>query len=125
MRLVRPRLLRWQWSDYSAKHRDRTNLLLHIVAVPLFEVASIALLVGIVIGSGRAAGLALAGIVAAIVIQGRGHRREREVPTPFAGPIDFVSRFVAEQWVTFTRFVLTGGWSRNLSRRPGSRSEPS
>src|SRR5438094_7991213 len=35
-------------------------------------------------------------MVAAIVIQGRGHRREREAPTPFAGPIDFVSRFVAE-----------------------------
>ena len=61
-------------------------------------------------------GLALVGMVAAVVIQGRGHRREHETPTPFAGPIDFVSRFFAEQWVTFPRFVLSGGWSRNLAR---------
>jgi len=59
MRLVRPRLLQWQWSDYPAKHRDRTNLVLHIFAVPLFDVATIALIVGVAVGSGRAAGLAL------------------------------------------------------------------
>jgi phage terminase small subunit len=122
MRLVRPRLLEWQWSDYSAKHRDRTNLLLHIVAVPLFEVATIALIVGTATGSGRVAGLALAGLVASVLIEARGHRREPEVPAPFAGPIDFVSRFVAEQWVTFPRFVLSGGWARNLRHPAGPRS---
>src|SRR5438128_12511307 len=99
MNLVRPRLLHWQWSDYSMKHRDRTNLLLHIVAVPLFQIATIALIVGVAVRSGGLVGIALAAMVAAIVIQGRGHRREREAPTPFAGPIDFVSRFVAEQWI--------------------------
>ena len=114
MRLVRPRLLQWQWSDYSAKHRDRANLVLHIVAVPLFDVATIALIVGVAVGYGSAAGLGLLGIVAAIALEGRGHRREHETPTPFAGPIDFASRFFVEQWITFPRFVLTGGWARNL-----------
>jgi len=33
-------LLRWQWSDYAAKHRSRANLLIHIVAVPLFQVGT-------------------------------------------------------------------------------------
>jgi Protein of unknown function (DUF962) len=125
MNLVRPRLLHWQWSDYSMKHRDRTNLLLHIVAVPLFQIATIALIVGVAVRSGGLVGIALAAMVAAIVIQGRGHRREREAPTPFAGPIDFVSRFVAEQWITFPRFVFWGGWSRNLAGSPRSRSKPS
>ncbi len=122
MGLVRPRLLEWQWSDYSVKHQDRTNLLLHIFAVPLFEIAVIALIVGLATGSGRAVGLAVVGMVAAVAIQGRGHRREHEAPTPFAGAIDFVSRFVAEQWITFPRFVLSGGWARNLarSRAPGA-----
>jgi Protein of unknown function (DUF962) len=120
MGLVRPRLLEWQWSDYSAKHRDRTNLLLHIFAVPLFEIAVIALIIELASGSGRAIGLALVGMAAAVVIQGRGHRREHETPTPFAGPIDFVSRFFAEQWITFPRFVLSGGWSRNLGRSHSS-----
>ena len=107
------------------KHRDRTNLLLHIVAVPLFQIATIALIVGVAVRSGVLVGIALAAMVAAIVIQGRGHRQEREAPTPFAGPIDFVSRFVAEQWITFPRFVFWGGWSRNLAGSPRSRSEPS
>jgi hypothetical protein len=120
MGLVRPHLLEWQWSDYSAKHRNRTNLLLHIFAVPLFEIAGVALIVGLAAGSGRAMGLALVGMVAAVVIQGRGHRREHETPTPFAGPIDFVTRFFVEQWITFPRFVLSGGWSHNLGRSRSS-----
>ena len=37
--VIRPSLLAWQWSDYVAKHRDRSNLLIHIVAVPLFQLA--------------------------------------------------------------------------------------
>ena len=54
--MIRPRLLAWQWSDYAPKHRDRGNLLTHIVVV---------------------------------------------------------SRFFAEQWITFPRFVLSGGWQTN------------
>jgi uncharacterized membrane protein YGL010W len=34
--MIRPNLLAWQWRDYPAKHRDRVNLVLHLVAVPLF-----------------------------------------------------------------------------------------
>ena len=49
----------------------------------------------------------------------RNRRRERETPVPFDGAVDFVSRFVAEQWVTFPRFVLSGGWYRNLTGRGG------
>lgn len=114
--MVRPDLLAWQWSDYVAKHRDRGNLLIHIVAVPLFQAATLALLYAVVT---RSVGLALAAgvaMVAALVLQGRGHRREAEAPAPFAGPADFVSRFVVEQWITFPRFVLSGAWSANLAR---------
>ena len=60
--MIRPRLLEWQWSDYSAKHRDRINLLLHIAAVPLFQIATIVLVVAVVTGSGYAAGLGCLGI---------------------------------------------------------------
>ena len=34
-------LLDWQWSHYPENHRNRTNLLIHIVAVPLFWVGAI------------------------------------------------------------------------------------
>jgi hypothetical protein len=115
-------VLAWQWSDYPSKHRDRTNLLLHIVAVPLFQVGTLALLYGIVARSPLAAVVGIAGLAVSIALEGRGHRLEAEAPVPFDGPRDFVRRFVAEQWVTFPRFVLSGGWYRNLrAATPGGR----
>jgi len=115
--MIRAHLLAWQWSDYVAKHRDRGNLMIHIVAVPLFQVATL-VLIGAVLGrSVTAAVIAVGAMVVALVLQGRGHRREAEAPTPFAGAADFMSRFVVEQWITFPRFVLTGAWSRSFRAR--------
>src|SRR2546425_13171110 len=101
--MIRPRLLEWQWSDYSAKHRDRINLLLHIVAVPLFQNAPIVLVVAVVTGSRYAAGLGCLGIGGAVGVQGRGHRRERERAAPLSRAARFVRRFVAEQWGPLSR----------------------
>ena len=112
--MIRQRLLDWQWSDYSAKHRSRTNLLLHIVAVPLFQVSSLVLVGTAIAHSGVGMGLGVLGMVGGLIIQGRGHRGEREAPVPFDGAADFVSRFLVEQWVTFPRFFLSGAWRRNL-----------
>jgi uncharacterized membrane protein YGL010W len=111
---MRARLLAWQWSDYSAKHRDRGNLLLHIVVVPLFQLGTLALIYGAVAGRFGVAALGVAAMVVSIVMQGRGHRRERETPTAFSGTDDVVTRLLVEQWVTFPRFVLSGQWYRNL-----------
>jgi phage terminase small subunit len=115
--MIRPNLLAWQWNDYAAKHRDRANLLLHLVAVPLFQVGTLLLAAAALRRSGLGAALALGCLAVAVAVEGRGHARERETPTPFAGPLDFVSRFVAEQWITFPRFVLTGAWSRGFRAR--------
>jgi len=119
---MRARLLAWQWSDYAVKHRDRGNLLLHVFAVPLFLGCTLALVAALVARHGTATVLALAGLGVSVLLQGRGHRREREAPTPFDGAGDFVTRFVVEQWVTFPRFVLSGGWLRNFGRARGESS---
>ena len=37
-----------------------------------------------------------------------------QAPMPFSGPDDVVTRLLVEQWVTFPRFVFSGGWYRNL-----------
>src|SRR2546425_4270348 len=73
--MIRPRLLEWQWSDYSAKHRDRINLLLHIVAVPLFPIATIVLVVAVVTGSGYSAGPRRLGLRGPGFVQRRRHPR--------------------------------------------------
>jgi len=112
--MIRPNLLAWQWDDYAAKHRDRVNLLVHLVAVPLFQAGTLLLLVGAGTRSALGIGIGLGCLAAGVLIEGRGHAREREAPAPFDGPLDFASRFVVEQWITFPRFVLSGAWRRNF-----------
>src|SRR3989304_3726663 len=91
--MLRPRLLEWQWSDYSAKHRNRANLLVHIVAVPLFQSGTVTRAYAAIRVSAAAGALAAACMVATLLAQGRGHRLERETPTPVDGPAHFVRRF--------------------------------
>jgi Protein of unknown function (DUF962) len=115
--MIRQRLFESQWSDYAAKHQNRLNLLLHIVTVPLFQVGTLSLACALVTLSGAAAVVGVVCMVGPLAAQGRGHKLEPETPVPFDGPSDFLSRFFAEQWVTFPRFVLSGGWYRNLTSR--------
>jgi hypothetical protein len=104
-------LLRWQWSLYPAAHRDRRNLALHAATSPIFLAGTIALVVSPVAGAAAAIGGAAA-MLAAMLAQGRGHKLEKSAPAPFLGPGDVVKRFFLEQWVTFPRYVLSGGFSK-------------
>lgn len=107
-------LLQWQWDGYPRYHQSRTNLLLHIVVVPLFLLGNIALVTGIIMLSWAVALGGLAAMIVSVVLQGRGHKIEVNPPEPFTGPKNAVSRIFLEQWVTFPRFVLSGGWRRAL-----------
>jgi hypothetical protein len=107
-------LLHWQWKGYPRYHASRVNLLLHIVVVPVFLASNVALLFAITRGAWLWALLAIAVAVASIVVQGIGHRREPVPPEPFTSPFNAIARILCEQWVTFPRFVLSGGWWRAL-----------
>jgi hypothetical protein len=107
-------LLEWQWSGYPRYHRDRTNLLLHIAAVPVFDIGTLLMLAGLFTLSWAPALGGVFCVVASMLAQGRGHRLEAVPPEPFTGPGNFMGRLLLEQWVNFPRFVLSGGWSRNL-----------
>ena len=109
-------LLRWQWEGYPKYHQSRANLLIHIVAVPLFLLGTVALVVAVVQFSLVLLAVAIGCIVVAVALQGRGHRLERVPPEPFSGPLNFVSRLFLEQWVTFPRFVISGGWAAALRK---------
>ena len=115
--MTTPGLLRRQWDGYPRYHQSMANLQLHIVLVPLFLVSNVALVLAIlqrswfvVIGSAIVMFLSIA-------LQGRGHRGEPVPPEPFTGPVNAVVRILLEQWVTFPRFVLSGGWRRALRLR--------
>jgi hypothetical protein len=116
---MRPNLLDWQWSLYGDNHTKRTTLVVHVITVPLFQLATLALLASplVVFSSGvtavalQALG-ALVTMVLVMALQGRTHRTEAVPPVPFEGPLDVLSRIVLEQWITFPRFVLSGSFAR-------------
>ena len=112
-------LLAWQFRDYAERHRDKLNLWLHLYAVPAFIAGMLAAVLNLVALSlvGTVVCLAFAGL--AFLVQGLGHRREAMAPVPFDGPADAVKRIFAEQFITFPRFVLSGGWMRNVTRPAG------
>jgi phage terminase small subunit len=107
-------LLRWQWQGYPRFHAHRGNLLLHIVAVPAFQLGAVALVAGAVGLSPLRAILGAAAMGLSVVTQGRGHRLEQNPPEPFTSPFQAVGRILLEQFVNFPRFVLSGGWWRAL-----------
>lgn len=107
-----PNLFTWQWQGYANYHRNGTNLALHLVAIPLFIVAALVLLDGLLSLSLGSILLGVIGMVASLAIQGRGHKLEEQAPEPFIDRQDAIGRLLAEQFITFPRFVLSGAWWR-------------
>ena len=90
-----PNLLAWQWRHYASQHRHPTNLLLHLIAVPLFLLSLILLLIGL--WHLRFVPLALGsiGLIASLALQAHGHRLEQQPAEPFASKSDALKRLLA------------------------------
>ncbi len=108
-------LLAWQWEGYARYHQSRANLLMHIVLVPLFLAGNVALIVGVIRLDWIEAVVGFALMALSMALQGRGHKGEPVPPVPFSSAGNAIARIFLEQWITFPRFVLGGGWSRALS----------
>ena len=109
-----------QWSDYAERHRDKTHLMLKIVAVPLVWLAVIqafgALLLLLLPGVSGFGALVWALVMVAIggFLQVRGATMETVKSRPFAMNKDYALWFAADNFVNFPRFVLTGDWLKAL-----------
>jgi predicted permease len=110
-------LWEWQWQNYSEAHRNKTNLIVHLFAVPMFIAAILGIAIAIFYHSLLIGVASLSAIALSLALQGKGHSLEQRRASPFIGIQDFVSRMLVEQFVTFPRFFLTGGWSKNFNRR--------
>ena len=109
--VLTPNVVSWQWRVYPSAHRDRRNLIIHAVTVPLFPIGLILMAAGLARFAPLSTVFGAALVLGAIVAQGRGHRLEREAPQPFRSALDGLVRLVVEQFVTFPRFVLRGGFA--------------
>jgi uncharacterized membrane protein YGL010W len=72
---IRPNLLSRQSSGYGTKHRDRLNLWLHLVAVPLFWCAAAALLTAVLCRSWVLLLASLLGLLLSLRLQKVGQHR--------------------------------------------------
>ena len=122
-----PELVSWAWRETPPVHRSTANLLIHVVAVPLFVLGHLLVVAGMVFNPSLLLS-ALACILASLVLQRLGHSLEETPVHPFLGPRDFVRRLYAEQFYNYWRFLFSGGWYASLKAsrgRSGASSGPS
>ena len=104
-----PELLSWAWRETPPVHKNRTNLLIHIVAVPLFVLGHVLLVAGFIANSWLFV-VAILSVAVSLAAQKYGHSLERDQVPPFTGTRDFLRRLYAEQFCNFWRFLLSGRW---------------
>jgi hypothetical protein len=86
------------------------NLLIHLVAVPLFVASIFGTLCFAFRGQLFLAAALLIGSAISLASQGYGHKLEETPPIPFSGPGNYIKRILIEQLLSFPRFVISGGW---------------
>lgn len=105
-------------NTYAQVHTHRTNLLIHLIAVPLFIAAHFGLIFGIVQQKPLLALIWVGLIVVSLGIQRQGHALESKKPAPFRNGFNFVTRLYTEQFYTFPKFVLSCKFQENWLAAP-------
>ena len=98
---------------YSHVHANRTNLLIHSVAVPLFILAHVGLGAAITYRKPLPALTCVGVAMASLGLQRKGHDLEVQAPEPFSSGRNFATRLYTEQFYTFPKFVLSGEFQKN------------
>ncbi|WP_125782123.1 terminase [Pseudoalteromonas rubra] len=103
-------IIQWQWEGYAKFHKSRSNLWLHIFAVPIFIAGSVLLFSTVFNFSVLLLVVSILLMAVSLAVQGIGHNEEALPPEPFTGPVNAVIRILLEQLYTFPKFVISGGW---------------
>lgn len=100
-------------SSYAQRHAHRVNLLIHLVAVPIFILAHVGLVISIAQLQLWLALVCIGLVLLSLRLQRQGHAFEKKAPAPFANGWNFAARLYTEQFYTFPRFFLSGGFWKN------------
>ena len=77
-------LVAWAWQETPPVHENRTNLLIHLVAVPAFVIGHLMVVIGIFGLAGWVVMLGVGLVVISLILQKRGHALERQEVYAFA-----------------------------------------
>ena len=100
-------------NPYAHVHAHRTNLLIHLAAVPLFILAHVGLVAAISHRKPLSALTCVVVAVASLGLQRKGHALELQAPEPFSSGWNFATRLYTEQFYTFPKFVLSVEFQKN------------
>ena len=114
-----PELVSWGWRITPPTHRNATNLLIHLFAVPLFVIGNVLVIAGIVFNSWFLLAAPLC-IVVSLALQKFGHSLEQTQAPAFLSPRDVLRRMYAEQFCNFWRFLPSGQWQASFKARDES-----
>jgi len=115
-----PEVVDQQWNTYAERHRNKTHLMIKVVAVPFVWIAVIqafgALLLMLMPNVSGLGTLLWALLMAALslFLQSRGASMESAKSPPFVLTKGYAQWLAADQFVNFPRFVLTGEWLNAL-----------
>src|SRR5690606_3232582 len=81
------------------------QFVVHMLTTPVFMAGTVAFFWGFCALSIALSLTGLLAMTAAIAAQAWSHKKESEVPVPFASRTAAFARIILEQWVTFPRYV--------------------
>jgi hypothetical protein len=114
-----PELIAWAWRETPPVHKSATNLLIHLIAVPLFVIGNLLVVPAILFNHWLMLAAPLC-VAVSLALQKLGHSLEQVPVHPFTGARDFLRRLYAEQFCNFWRFLLSGQWYASLMARDRS-----
>jgi len=109
-------IIQRSWRETPQIHRNRLNLLIHLICVPLFICAHVLVVLSVITGSLSGLFMGLVSIASSVVSQQFGHSLEQESTPPASNTYDIFVGFYAEQLLNFWRFLFSGQLFKNLLR---------
>lgn len=102
-------LYAWQMVSHADVHKDRCNLLAHIVLVPLFLLTHPGLFTSLAFAVWWTAAVWVGVVVLYIALRGRGDAFERCALIECYCQANAIARLLVKRWLTFPRLVISGG----------------
>ncbi len=103
-------IIKRQWQGYAKFHQSRVNLLIHVIAVPVFILGVVQFLFALLYFKFLSVIFSLLLMALSMGAQGIGHKKEAIPAEPFTSAQNAIVRILLEQLYTFPKFVLSGGW---------------
>lgn len=100
-------------STYQEVHKNKTNLILHLIAVPLFILGHAGLFILLYTHNLAAILISICLIITSLILQAKGHKLEHKSPEAFTSPGNFVKRIYKEQFITFPMFIFSSGFKES------------